>query len=193
MTVHFNPLTQEPYLRLPEPHSNLIITPHRADRIDETVDRQVEFLNDPRVYKWLETTPYPYLREHGEQWTTACCNEYKEILSILREEFAKGGGIFSERREIDGSQRSQQIFDACPFTCIREVLAFDTETGAPLKDILIGDIKLGRYTFYEHPLGSEERARARRENDALPAGDGNIVWTLGGERNDVQTSIPHRY
>lgn len=91
--------------------------------------------------------------------------------------------MFSDRGELNGLQGSHGYFDVCPFTCIREVLTADVVTGLPLKDILIGDIKLGRYTFYEYPLDSRERAQARRENDALPAGDGNIVWTLGGEMN----------
>lgn len=181
MAVHFNPLTQEPYLRLPEPHSNIIITPYRADKIDETVTRVVELLNDPRIYMWLETTPVPYLREHGVEWVTDSLKQTEGILAILQREFAKEGGMFSSQGQLNGLERPQQYFDVCPFTCIREVLAADAKTGAPLNDILIGDIKLGRYTFYEHPLGSEERDRARRENDALPAGDENIIWTLGGK------------
>lgn len=192
MAVHFNPLTQEPYLRLPKPHSNIIITPHRVDKIEETVLRLTELLNDPRVYQWLETTPYPYLREHGEEWVRDCCNQIEGILSTLRRVFATDGGLFSDRRAVDGQQKAQEYFDICPFTCIREVLATDAETGAPSEDILIGDIKLGRYTFYEHPLGSEERARAQRENDALRAGDKDIVWTLGGRNYcSVSTSPTH--
>lgn len=62
MAVHFNAVTQEPYLRLPEPHSNIIITPHRVDQAEETVLRLTELLNDHRIYQWLETTPVPYLR-----------------------------------------------------------------------------------------------------------------------------------
>lgn len=181
MTVHYNPLTREPYLRLPEPHSNIILTPHRRDNIDETVLVLIKVLNDPRVYTWLEQTPYPYLREHGEEWVKGNCEQIEEVLSVLRRELAKDKGLFSEERGPNDPQTPREYFDICPFTCIREVLTADAETGTPLKDILIGDVKLGRYTFYEHPHWSEKRAKAQRRNDDLSAGDENIVWTLGGK------------
>lgn len=181
MTVHYHPLTKEPYLRLPEPHSNIIITPHRRDQLDETVLRLVGLLNDPRIYQWLESTPYPYLREHGEQWVKDSCKEIEQVLSTLQGELAENKDSYSSDHATTDAQSQRTFFDVCPFTCIREVLTADAETGAPLKDILIGDIKLGRYTFYELGLASEERVEAQRKNNSLPAGDEKIAWTLGGK------------
>lgn len=181
MTVHYNPLTKEPYLRLPEPHSNIIITPHRRDHFDETVLRLVELLNDPRIYKWLESTPYPYLQEHAEAWVKASFKEIEQVLSTLQRELAENEDAYSSNAVTNGTQSQRTFFDVCPFTCIREVLTADAETGAPLTDILIGDVKLGRYTFYEYGLESEERVEAQRRNNSLPAGDEKIAWTLGGE------------
>ena len=174
MTIHYNQLTKEPYLRLPAPRSNIIITPHRLGNIDENADALARILNDPNVYPWLERTPYPYLHEHGVEWIEAHCKENKEVLSTLRKHLEQGE--IPNPKSADG----QEFFDNCPFTCIREVLAEDPDTGAPLKDRLIGDMKLARYTFYEHLYDSEERSKAQLKNDELPAGDENIIWTLGG-------------
>lgn len=167
MTVYYNQLTKEPYLRLPAPRSNIIITPHRLENIDENADRLAEILNHPKVYPWLEQTPYPYLHEHGVKWIKAHCKENEEVLSTLRKSLEQGAvGL--------------ELFNNCPFTCIREVLAGESETGTPLKDRLIGDLKMTRYTFYEHLHNNAEKFKAQLRNDGLPAGDENIVWTLGG-------------
>ncbi|KAJ5308367.1 acetyltransferase GNAT family [Penicillium atrosanguineum] len=173
MTVHFNQLTKEPYLRLPAPQSNIIITPHRSDNIDEDAKSLSNILNDPKVYPWLERTPYPYLHEHGVEWIEAHCKENKKGLSTLRKNL--------EQDEIINTKNAvgREFIDDCPFTCIREVLADDPDTGAPLKDRLIGDMKLARYTFYEHLNDSEQRSKAQLKNNELPAGDENIIWTLG--------------
>lgn len=173
MTIHYNQLTKELYLRLPAPRSNVIITPYRLENIEEDADALATLLNDPKVYPWLERTPYPYLHEDGVEWIEADCKENEEVLSTLRKRLGKGDVI---TKRADG----QEFFDNCPFTCIREVLAEDPDTGAPLKDRLIGNLKLARYTFYEHPHDSEERSKAQLKNNELPAGDENIIWTLGG-------------
>jgi hypothetical protein len=180
MAVHYNGLTKEPYLRLPAPRPNIIITPHRQENIDETAATLANILNDPRVYPWLERTPYPYLHENGVEWIEAHCKENEEVLSTLREYLEQGN--FNTKSAAAEPNQDRVFFDICPFTCIREVIAEDPETGAPLKDRLIGDMKLARYAFYEHPHDSKERSEAQQKNNELPTGDENIIWTLGGNQ-----------
>lgn len=177
MPVHYNPNTREPYLRLPTPHSNIILTPYRLDQMEETCARLCQYLNDPRVYLWLAGPPYPYLREHGEEWVKTKCEQHEKVLSALRKEFEAPQSQNGTRSD---QQQDEEFFDACPFSCIREVLDEDSETGVPLRDVLIGDVGIMRYSFYEFPHGSEERAEAQRKNNALPAGDERIVWCIGG-------------
>lgn len=165
MAVHFNTRTKEPYLRLSAPHSNIIVTPHRLDQLDETCAVLTQWLNDPRVYPWLEGPPYPYLRQHAEGYIKMVCREHTQTLEALRVE-----GEGSSARQFHGSS---------PFLCIREVVAQDPETSDPLQDVFIGNVGLSRYSFYEYPSGSEQREEAVRQNNALPVGDGKIAWGLG--------------
>lgn len=53
--LELNTLTQEPFLRLRK-HRNIILTPMRW----EDAPHITTLLNDPRVYEWLMSTPYPY-------------------------------------------------------------------------------------------------------------------------------------
>ncbi|KAF9266790.1 acyl-CoA N-acyltransferase [Marasmius fiardii PR-910] len=53
-----------PYIRLPEPHSNIIIATPRM----EDVDPSVRILNDPRVLKWVLGTTSPYTTTRAEGW-----------------------------------------------------------------------------------------------------------------------------
>jgi hypothetical protein len=66
------------------------------------------------------------------------------------------------------------------------VLKPKSEPGAPLEDILIGDIRLARSSFGEYPEGSEERAQAQKRNDALLAGDENIEWSYEGTKKEIE-------
>jgi hypothetical protein len=167
MPVHYNTHTKEPYLRLPSPLTNIIITPHRLSQLEETVDAQVRLLNEPIIYLNLEGPPVPYLREHGEAWVKTRCEAGEPVLRALR-------------AELETSVQEHQFFDLCPFTVIREVTEQDPETGHPLKDVLIGDVGMSRYSFYEYGYGTEKRAEAQRANAELPAGDARIVWGIGG-------------
>lgn len=183
MVVCYNSETQEPYLRLPEPHTNIIITPHRPDSIDETSSALARILNDPDVALRLQRTPYPYSKSDGEEWVKANCKDREDMLFILRKELEKPQNLGNHSLE------NRRFFDTCQFTCIREVLKTDSETGAPLEDIIIGDIRLARSTFDEYPEGSEERAQAQKQNDELLAGDENIEWSLGGMQKEIRMII----
>ena len=166
MPIHYNTHTKEPYLRLAKPLSNIIITPHRLNQLEETIDAKVQLLNDPKIFLNLDGPPYPFLREHEEEWVKMKCEAGEPVLKALAMEF-------------ETSFKEQQYFDFCPFTVIREVTEQDSKTGDPLKDILIGDVGIDRSVFYEHKHGSEERAEAQRLNKELPAGDERIVWGIG--------------
>ncbi|OOQ83405.1 hypothetical protein PEBR_34816 [Penicillium brasilianum] len=178
MAICFNFKTKEPYLRLPEPHTNIIITPHRPNSLNETSSALVKILNDPRVALRLQSTPYPYSTSDGEQWVKANCKDQEGILSALREDFEKLGNSVVQNNSSNVLPRKREFFDICPFTCIREVLKTDSPTGNPLEDILIGDVRLARSSFDEYPEGSEERCLAQKQNDELLAGDENVVWSL---------------
>ncbi|PYI21628.1 hypothetical protein BO99DRAFT_379573 [Aspergillus violaceofuscus CBS 115571] len=166
MPIHYNPETQEPYLRLPAPLSHIILTPHRLHQLEETIAAKVSLLNDPRIYLNLTGPPYPYLREHEEEWVKSKCAAAEPVLQALRTEFKT-------------SVQQQQYSDLCPFTVIREVIEEDPETGHPKKDVLIGDIGVARYMFYEYRHDSAERAEAQRRNNELLPGDEGIAWGIG--------------
>lgn len=78
------------------------------------------------------------------------------------------------------SNQKGQFLNTCPFTCIRKVLKAESGTGSPLKDILIGDIRLARSSFDEHPEESEGRTQAQKRNNELLAGDKTVIRSLAG-------------
>lgn len=183
MGFHYNLLTKEPYLQLPAPCANIIITPYREHQIEETSAVMTEILNDSRVYSWLVGPPYPFLPEHGVDWVKMKIAENENILSTLQREFEtsqsqQGGGS-------DGKEEPE-LFDKCPLVCIREVTERDPATGTPLRDVLIGEISLTRYSFYELRPDSPELALAQKQNNDLPAGHKDIVWGIGCMDTPVQ-------
>lgn len=161
MPVYFNPATKEPYLRLAAPHSNIIITPHRLDQIEDEIAPRVEMLNDPKIYLHLEGPPVPYRREDAESWVKTKGEELLPVVEALQSNPTDPG-----------------VFGKSPFCCIRDVTRHSTD-GHPLEDVLIGDISIDRYMFYEYPEGSEERTVAQNFNRKLPAGDESIAWGIG--------------
>ncbi|KAJ5507925.1 hypothetical protein N7527_010068 [Penicillium freii] len=185
MVVHYNPLTKEPYLQLPAPCANIIITPYREHQITETSAVMTEILNDSRVYSWLIGPPYPFLPEHGVDWVKTKIAENEGLLSTLQKEFEA-----SQSQQGDGSNGKEEpeFFDQCPFLCIRDVTERDPATGAPLRDVLIGDISLSRYAFYELPPNSPEVALAQKQNNDLPVGHKDIVWGIGYYLSPTQQS-----
>ena len=72
--LKLDPRTNDPYLRLPPPHSNIIITPPRsrppdgADTDDCDEADMIEVLNDFSVTKNLTLPPYPFQREDADKW-----------------------------------------------------------------------------------------------------------------------------
>lgn len=122
--LHLSPLlineeTNEPYLRLPPPHSNIIITPPRL-RDAEAI---VEILNDRRVFYWLQSTPYPYNLEHAKQWLESTSKKSDMLIQQLEE--VQGGMV-----------------GGCPVRILRKV----KENG---EEVFLGDCEISKWGFDE--------------------------------------------
>ncbi|KAL1969994.1 hypothetical protein VTN77DRAFT_6399 [Rasamsonia byssochlamydoides] len=223
MPLEQNPLTGELFLRLPPPHANIIITPPRPrtrastpqshsrddhhDDYDTTDDADsdesiiVSAMNDPRVYPFLESPPFPYKREHAVDYIRRVDEECRRILSSisLAEIQSQVEGERRERPDQDESEDEDQtqkshFADGCPFRCIREVVP--SKDAKDTKEVLIGDIALVRYHFYEIPPDrSDEKAQAQARNASLPPGHPELIWGIGfwlhptHHGNGIMTSV----
>lgn len=149
-----NPVTQEPYLRLPSPHENIIITPPRLTDAHTVIG----YMNDPKVYETLEGPPYPYLPEHADFWLNMVKKESDDILKELYDAAEKD---------------SEPIFvGGCPVRSLREV----KEDGS---DVFIGDIGVFRARRFSHHRDEEKEAELLEKNKTLPVGSPEIVWEIG--------------
>ena len=147
-TLQVNPTTGEVFLRLPAPHENVIITtPRESDK-----DDIVLMLNDPRIYKFLLSPPFPYQTQHAEAWLRTTKKKSDELLEDLHE--------------------GKAVVDGCPVQYIRETRSDGT-------DLLLGDVTVGRNGWLEIS-DEEQRAKMAKENLEKPVGDHSIVWTIGG-------------
>ncbi|KAG7093536.1 hypothetical protein E1B28_007207 [Marasmius oreades] len=66
-----------PYICLPEPHTNIIITTPRM----EDVDSSIRIVNDPRVLKWVLGTTSPYTTARAESWIEGVKNTSNALLA----------------------------------------------------------------------------------------------------------------
>lgn len=153
--LEINPQTGEPFLRLAAPHQNIIITPPRQG--DQLVN--IQHINDPAIYRWIENPPIPYLPEHADSWIQSVKKESDVTLEYLRksaEEFPDG---------------PLQFVDECPVRHIREVKDDGT-------DVLLGDVSFRRSPF-EEVIDEVERKQTREDNAKKQAGDPTIVYAIG--------------
>lgn len=153
--LEVNKRTGEPFLRLPSPHENIIITPRRL----EDVPSIVSALNDPRVYRTLEGPPFPYTEEDAISWLAKTKGIADEIYQELQE--AANAGL-----------QDLKLVEGCPVRTLREV----QEDGT---DLFLGDIGCDR-CGYPDVVDEEEKARLVAANNQLPLGDSDIVWCIGG-------------
>lgn len=159
MSISYNPLTDEPYLRLPSPHSSIIITPYRPlNAADQSI--MVQNMNDPLVVTWLIGPPFPYKPENAEFWVNMSLPQCEAILEEVK------------------AQKQEQYVSGSPFRCIREIVEED-EQGIK-RDVLIGGVDVVEYPFLEFAEGSQERAEGVRRNHALEVGSGKKVWGIRG-------------
>lgn len=185
--VNLNTKGEEPYIRLPAPHSHIIITPPRSlppppqqqqedtknenEIIPPQPDIEAAFiaLNDERVYPFLESPPYPYKREDAVAFHRMMYEECQRILHHPSDQLG--------------------LYNGCPFRDIRDTTL--TSTPPPNPDAgpdadgevsdapKIGDILISRYPFYEFPPDSEKRANAQAYNNSLAVGHEDLVWGIG--------------
>lgn len=153
--LEVNPHTREPFLRLPAPNDNIILTPPRWS--DEKCLAPI--INDPGISIWLEGPPIPYRDEYAPEWLTLIKGQSDGILKELEEERLRPEGPL-------------KLVGGYPVRHIREVLPDGTE-------VYLGDIGIGRAQL-EEVLDPEDRKRAVEENNSKPIGDPSIVWTFGG-------------
>ncbi|KAH7914752.1 hypothetical protein BJ138DRAFT_315403 [Hygrophoropsis aurantiaca] len=150
-----NPQTGEPFLRLPAPNQNIILTPPRAG--DEAA--LLSILNDERIYRWMSSIPTPYLPHHAQSWVAIIKQRCDDILQELREE------------QIVHPDGPLKPVGDCPVRYLREVQADGS-------DVFIGDICIVR-SHQDDVVDPIERATLVAENNAKPLGDPSICWSFG--------------
>ncbi|KAJ7036515.1 GNAT domain-containing protein [Mycena alexandri] len=151
VALQYNLTTGEPFLRLPPPFSNIIITPPRMSDVEPSV----AIMDDPAVAPFMGNRLGQYTPEKAERWLAKVKAQTDAVVEELRTGAAETGGPVS----------------GCPVRHIREERADGTE-------VYIGDVGLVRSGWPEvHDV--EERTRLASANNALPAGDPNIAWHIG--------------
>ncbi|GLB43354.1 putative acetyltransferase (GNAT) domain containing protein [Lyophyllum shimeji] len=144
-------LTGEPFLRLPAPRSQIIITPPRESDVDAVVCA----LNAPEIYHWMSGPPYPYLREHGGAWLTEQLTETDAILEDL------------QKGDVEPLLKTSL---GCPLRMIRELHEDGTDT-------YLGWMGIYRSERQEI-LDVNEREEVLAQDALRKAGDPRIVWDL---------------
>lgn len=149
-TLQYN-TTGEPFVRLPAPFSNIIITPPRISDAEPSA----AILSEDAVSQWLGPTGpgSAYTVAQAESWLT----KLKAQTDVLVE-------------ELGGATEPHGVVSGCPLRHIREERADGTE-------VFLGDVGLVRSNFNEI-RDTEERARLVAENNARVAGDPEIVWHI---------------
>lgn len=144
--------TGEPYLRLPKPLDNNIITPPRLTDAEALAG----ILSNNGVAKWLTFIPQPYGIKEAEEWLTFSKEQTDEIFRDVRQ--ARSEGTF---------------VDSCPVRTLREVQSDGSQ-------VMIGSIGIGRnsFSFLEN---DEERKQMAEGNLEKATGDLEITWEAGGQ------------
>ncbi|KAF8516745.1 GNAT domain-containing protein [Hysterangium stoloniferum] len=149
LPILLNEKTNEPYLRLPSPHSNIILTPPRQT----DAERIVELLNDRRIVDWLEGPPYPYEIDHARQWIERTDHLVQKVLDELK---TKPVGEF---------------VGGCPVRCLREI----KDDG---EEIFLGDCGIDEWGYVDVD-DIEERKRLINDNFERPSGHPDKEWGFG--------------
>lgn len=155
--LQLDPQTGEPFLRLPAPFEAIIITPPRSSDVSSFVDT----LNDVDVSRWLFSAAHPYTEKDAALKLARTVDGYEKVMKELKD---------AETGFPDGPL---QFVGGCPVSCIREI----QEDGS---QVYIGDIKVARNRFL-HLGDGELQKKTMAANEALPVGDENILWSIGGK------------
>lgn len=157
----YDPNKGEYYLTLPPPLSHIRITPPRLSDVDVLV----EMLNEDAVWPYLSSPPYPYLKEHAEEWIGRIHLETVNIIDAL------------EKHQRNNPSGTPNFAGGCPLRYLREV---KVNPDGSEEEVLIGDVGFSRHGFPE--VGDQVQAEAlAMENMSRPVGDPEIVWMVGGE------------
>ena len=155
-----NPATHEPYMRLPHPLSNFIVTPPR----DSDAEAFTLHMNDPAVVIWLNTRPSPYLLEHARERLDGFTKKYTAQHLAELEAAA------------DDESGPSGVVGGLVTNTVREVL----EDGS---EVMAGTMWFRRSGEMRHcvkgVITAEEADRLSKENLARPNGDPEIVWMYG--------------
>ncbi|KAI0825005.1 acyl-CoA N-acyltransferase [Trametes gibbosa] len=145
----------EPFLRLPSPHENIIITvPRMSD-----APASISHMNHPAVYNMLGRPPFPYLPEHAHSWLTDITRTTDAALEELR------------RAAVEHPDADPLLVSSCPVRTLREVLPDGT-------DILVGDIDILREGWPDVVDKAAKEILAKPNADR-PIGDPEIIWCIG--------------
>ncbi|KZO96338.1 hypothetical protein CALVIDRAFT_563834 [Calocera viscosa TUFC12733] len=150
--ILFDTSRDEPYIPLPPPYENLRLTPFRI--ID--VEAVVSILNQPAVYSHL-LTPFPFTKEHAEDFI----GEQRRRYEADRQYFTGDAA----RPIQDG-----KVFDYGPMLVIREVRSDGLQ-------VFLGVAGIWRSPFL-YEAGEQRREECKRDNDAMPAGDPRIIYSV---------------
>ncbi|KAG6856447.1 hypothetical protein H0H87_004412 [Tephrocybe sp. NHM501043] len=153
LPLEVNPNTGEPFLRLPPPRGNIIITPPRL----HDVDAVVAALNDPKIYRWMTGPPLPYQPEHGLAWLSEQMEEAEKILRYLEAPLNPG-------------EPFPRLATGCPVRIIREVNEDGTDTYLGYLGIYPSERK--------EILDAATRAGVLIKDAQKGAGDPSIVWDM---------------
>lgn len=155
-----DPQNEEPYLRLPPPHDNIIITPPRP----EDFSAIAEVLNEREVYTWLYSPKYPVSEDQAQDRLDGATKASQLSLRELERLYQTDGG-----QALDLS--CSAVVGSCPVKSLREVKQDGTQ-------VYIGDIGVRRSTFF-HVRDNQSRDALAKENLEREVGDPEIVWTIG--------------
>ncbi|KAI1788791.1 acyl-CoA N-acyltransferase [Ganoderma leucocontextum] len=153
--LQFNPTTGEPFLRLPAPHENVIITPPRMSDGPAIVAN----MSDPAIYVFLEGPPFPYLPEHADQWLTSITNGTDAAFVTLKH-------AIEEKPD-----EPPILLEHPPVRIIREI----REDGS---DLFLGDIMFVRERYPDMD-DKELKETLLQRNAGRTLGDSEIVWCIG--------------
>ena len=150
-----HPRTGEPFLRLPAPLDQVIVTPPRREDVRDIV----AILNDYPIKRWLDGPPFPYLEMHAEDWIAKTLEQSDAVMQQLRaaNETAPEGPLAS--------------VSGCPVGCLRGV----EQDG---REVYLGAIEFTRCGFPDL-LNRAEQEREVSRNESRQCGDPDIVWCIG--------------
>ena len=146
-----HPTTEEPYLRLPIPHSRIILTPPRPTDAAELVP----LINHPDVFPWIGgDLAKPQTVDTANWWLDKGRAESKRVLQSL--------------------DSAETIVDGFPLSVLRETGPSGELDGS---EIFLGDFTWKRHKG--DGLPEAEKAAYMSKNNERKAGDPEIVWDVG--------------